>query len=91
MKILGVQLGHNSSVCLYENNKLIYYNQEERLSKLKKDGGLPIICLDQIKKITSKIDIGICTGYDPIHSHSFVSDYLLRLGLIDRHNLVFYL
>lgn len=91
MKILGVQLGHNSSVCLYDNKKLIYYNQEERLSRLKKDGGLPILCLDQIKNIISKIDVGICTSYDPIDSHSFVSDYLLRLELIDRHDLVFYL
>ena len=78
MKVLGVQIGHNSSVCLYDNKKLIYYNQEERLSRLKKDGGIPILCLEQLKKICPKIDVAICTGYDPIYSASFLYNYLLR-------------
>lgn len=91
MFILGVQLGHNSSVCLYNNGKLIYYNQEERLSKIKKDGGIPILCLDQVKKITSKIDVALCTGYDPIHSATFVYNYLLRLSLIEKNNKTIFL
>jgi len=91
MKVLGVQIGHNSSVCLYDNKKLIYYNQEERLSRLKKDGGIPILCLEQLKKICPKIDVAICTGYDPIYSATFVYNYLLRLELIEKNNLTNYL
>ena len=37
MNILGIQSGHNSSVALYKNNKLVYYNQEERLSKIEQE------------------------------------------------------
>ena len=91
MFILAIQVGHNSSVCLYKDKKLIYYNQEERLSKLKKDGGLPILCLDHIKKITPKIDVALCTGYDPIYSATFIYNYLLRLSLIEKNNLTKFL
>ena len=41
MNILGIQKDHNSSACLFVDNELVYYNQEERLSKVKKDAGLP--------------------------------------------------
>ena len=37
MKILGIQKHHLSSVCLFEDDNLIYFNQEERLSRTKKD------------------------------------------------------
>ena len=56
MKILGIQKHHNSSACLFNNGELVYYNQEERLSKRKKDFGFPVNCLIEIKKIISDID-----------------------------------
>ena len=37
MNILGLQKNHNASVALFCDNKLVYYNQEERLSKIKND------------------------------------------------------
>ena len=55
MKILGIQKHHSSSVCLLDNNKIVYYNQEERLSRFKKDGGVPIFCLKEIKEIRKNI------------------------------------
>ena len=30
-KILGIQKDHNASACLLYDDKIIYYNQEERL------------------------------------------------------------
>jgi carbamoyltransferase len=35
MKILGINISHDSSSCLMVNGKVIYYIEEERLSKLK--------------------------------------------------------
>jgi predicted NodU family carbamoyl transferase len=64
MNILGIQKNHNASVALINNHKLIYYNQEERLSKIKKDSFFPIECLEQIKKFNLKIDKAVITGYD---------------------------
>jgi carbamoyltransferase len=91
MIVLAVQIGHNSSVCLYDNKKLIYYNQEERLSKLKKDGGIPFLCLEEIKKIYPKIDIALCTGYDATYTTPLVYYALLRLNLIKKNDKVYYL
>lgn len=38
MKILAINPGHNGSVCLIEDGKIIYYVEEERLSRMKYDG-----------------------------------------------------
>ena len=35
--ILGIHPGHNSSVALISDGKLVYYLEEERLSRLKRD------------------------------------------------------
>jgi carbamoyltransferase len=64
MKILGIQKNHNASACLFEDGKLIYYNQEERLSRQKNNGGIPLLCLGEIKKICSEVDYVVLTGYD---------------------------
>lgn len=64
MNILGINKNHNSSVALFNDHKLIYYNQEERLSRIKRDSFFPIKCLEQVKKLNVKIDKVIMTGYD---------------------------
>ena len=33
MITLGINFNHNSSVSVFKNKKLIYYSQEDRLSK----------------------------------------------------------
>lgn len=88
--ILGIQIDNKSSVTLYQNEELIYYNQEERLTKIKNDGSLPIKCIDQVKEITSSIDLVMVTSYDGGHFASNIRDYLLRLNLIKQDQLAFY-
>ena len=81
MKILGIQKHHNSSACLFNNGELVYYNQEERLSKRKKDFGFPLNCLIEIKKIISDIDIVVITGYDYIAAeNASIASMLIKLG-----------
>ena len=36
--ILGINPGHNASAALVSNGKLVYYLEEERLSRFKRDG-----------------------------------------------------
>ena len=78
MNILGIQKDHNASACLFKGRELIYYNQEERLSRYKKDGGVPICCLKEIKEIVSEIDILLISGYDVLHSDRMSIQSLLR-------------
>lgn len=64
MKILGIQINHNSSACLFDDKQLIYYNQEERLCRKKNSGTIPYCCLLEIKEITTKVDLVIFTSYN---------------------------
>lgn len=84
MIILGIQKDHNASVALFNDTNLIYYNQEERLNKIKKFSGFPFLCLDQVKKIINKVDKVVFTGYDTDNSLETVYGYLkYRIKLID--------
>ena len=77
MKILGVQLLHNPSVSYFENENLIYYNQEERLSMVKGYKGIPFRCLEEIKKITDDIDVLLISTYNYGTSESVYLEKLL--------------
>lgn len=84
MIILGIQKDHNSSVALFNDGVLIYYNQEERLNKIKKFSAFPFLCLDQVKKIIDKVDKVIVTGYDADNSLETIYSYLkYKVELID--------
>jgi carbamoyltransferase len=92
MKILGIHIDHQASACVIENGKLIYYNQEERLSKLRKDGRFPFYCIDQIKQKFNKIDYCAVTGYNiNTGQNEIISKYLIYIGLInDINNCYFF-
>lgn len=84
MLVLGIQKDHNSSVCAYKNGDLIYYCQEERLSKEKRTSDLPINCINQFaNKFKCKIDVAIVTSYDFDSSIYTIGSYLKFLNLID--------
>jgi carbamoyltransferase len=80
-KILGIQKDHNSGACLFYDDELIYYNQEERLSRKKGDSGLPIETLKKICKISPEIDVLLISGYDNFQAenHSIMS-IIQKLG-----------
>lgn len=81
MKILGIQKHHLSSACLFIDEKLIYYNQEERLSRKKRDYGIPFFCLEEIKKICNTIDKVVITGYNfNREENQLISSFLRKIG-----------
>lgn len=53
--VIGIHAGHNSSVALVENGSLVSAIQEERLTRVKNQGGLPARVLDQIFKNSDKL------------------------------------
>jgi len=62
MNILGVNFyQHNASVALVQNGKLVYAIEEERLSRIKDDGQIPVrsvkYCLSQAKLSLDDIDL----------------------------------
>src|SRR5215471_14645301 len=47
-QVTGIHLGHNAASALVEDGKLVFAMQEERLSRVKNQGGLPVLTLDYI-------------------------------------------
>jgi carbamoyltransferase len=82
MKLLGIQKDHNSSVSLFKNNNLVYYNQENRLSRIKNFSGFPFLCIEQILKKYKNVDKVILTGYDN-NDTNVISKYLKHIKLIE--------
>lgn len=81
MYTLGIQKHHNSSVALFKDFDLIYYNQEERISRKKKYSGFPLCCFKEIKKFNLKLDTIVLTGYDNFDSEA-IGSILINEGLM---------
>ena len=61
MWLMAINTGHNGSTALYEDNRLVYYIEEERLSRLKYDGN-PFLGMEKAFEYTDHIDFLILCG-----------------------------
>ena len=50
MRIIGIHDGHNASVCLFEDGKIRFTIQEEKLNKIKNYDGFPYLALEETLK-----------------------------------------
>ena len=84
MIIAGIGMGHLASVTLMQHGKIIYYNEERKLSRIKDIGGIPYRCLNQIKKQGYKIDLAYSTSYNrEILETNNLANYLHFLKIYD--------
>lgn len=61
MWILGINIGHNGSTALFKDGELIFYIEEERLTRVKYDGG-PFAGIDLAYQYTDHVDfLAICS------------------------------
>ena len=81
MNIVGVNISHDTSVCLMQDEKIIFYLEEERLCKVKSflitETFAKIKTLDKIKNFVNKIDYLIISTYKrkiPQHDVSISED-----------------
>lgn len=61
MWLLGINVGHNGATALYKDNELIFYIEEDRLSRLKYDGN-PFLGIEKAFEYTDHIDFIILCG-----------------------------
>jgi carbamoyltransferase len=91
MNIVGINISHDTSVCLMQDGKIIFYLEEERLCKVKsflvEETSVQIKTLDKIKNFVDKIDYLIISTYkrvdaqlDVIISENIVN-VLLKQGI----------
>lgn len=58
-KILGINIGHNASAALIVDGQLVYFCEEERISRVKYDGN-PFRAMIQILQFTSVDHLVVC-------------------------------
>ena len=61
MWLLGINVGHNGATALYKDSELIFYIEEDRLSRLKYDGN-PFMGIEKAYDYTDHIDFMILCG-----------------------------
>ena len=90
--IAAIARGHNSSVCLLKNGKIVFSIEEERLSRHKYDGG-PFAAMLKILDYTDKIDYLVVAHTQNLQETAGKVDFsgedvytglARKLGLIDR-------
>jgi len=91
--IAGITRGHNGATCLLKDGEIVFYIEEERLSRKKYDGG-PLAGMLKIKEYTDKLDYLVVAHTQPLTAAGkidFTGDdmytgWARKLGLIDQHN-----
>jgi carbamoyltransferase len=89
--IAAIARGHNASVCLMHNGKIVFSIEEERLSRFKYDGG-PLAAMIKIKEYTDRIDYLVVAHTTPLAGAPIIeytgddvySGLARKLGLLDR-------
>lgn len=90
--IAGITRGHNGATCLLKDGELVFYIEEERLSRKKYDGG-PLAGLVKILEYTDKLDYLVIAHTQPLSQAGkidFIGDdmytgFARKMGLIDRN------
>ena len=50
MKVLGINTGIGASLCVMDEDEVIFAMEEERPTRIKGKGGLPVKCLGFVRK-----------------------------------------
>lgn len=74
MYILSINISHHASSCLIDGSgEILYYIEEERLSRIKdfpydyiEDGNYKFYAIDKIKEYTNEVDYVVFTSFDRI-------------------------
>lgn len=80
MYILGINISHHASSCLVDKSgEILYYIEEERISRIKdnyydkiEDGQYKFYAIDSIKKYTDVIDYVVFASFDRINDLDYV-------------------
>lgn len=91
--IAGIARGHNAGVCLLKNGKIVFSVEEERLSRMKYDGG-PFASIKKILDYTDKLDYLVVAHTQKLAESAARVDFTgddvytglaRKFGLISRH------
>ena len=79
--IAGIARGHNSGVCLLKDGEIVFSIEEERLTRVKYDGGA-LASILKIKEYTDKLDYLVICHTTPLDTAGIL-DYTCLLYTSD--------
>ena len=80
MKILGINISHHSSSCLLDNGKIVYFLEDERLTRFKEnsptdhhrkslcDGTFEPCFIEKLKSYTDHVDLIVFASYGRVEA-----------------------
>lgn len=91
-RILGIHDGHNAAAAILEDGKVVAAVQEERLSRVKNQGGIPHLSVREVLKVAGRNDgdidcialNGLYMTYNHFDRASLMQRYEASRGLGDR-------
>jgi len=89
--IAGITRGHNSGVCLLKDGEIVFSIEEERITRMKYDGG-PLASMLKILDYTARLDYLVIAHTTPkdtsgkidFSGEDMYTGFARKLGLIDR-------
>lgn len=89
--VAGISTGHNASTCLLKNGELVFYIEEERLTRKKYDD-YPFLSIDEILKYTNRLDyLAVSNNTDYQDDINPFIIYSFKKKLIQKPEQVFFL
>ena len=97
--IAGITRGHNGSTCLLKDGEIVFFIEEERLSRYKHDG-TPLLSLQKCKDYTDQLDYLVISHTQPLSDapridfavtgaeEDIYTSFGRKTGLIDDSNKV---
>jgi carbamoyltransferase len=100
MYILGINISHHASSCLVgRDGSILYYLEEERISRIKdthyeKLDNFKFYSIDTIKKYTNSIDYVVFTSFDRHNDFDYIIidsilDQLIESGIIIKNDPIY--
>jgi len=77
-RVLGIHYGHNATVGVLEDGKMVFVQSEERINRMKNSYGIPIETINYVKDKYKNFDYIVINGekpylFDAFKKHNFVS------------------
>jgi len=90
MIVCGLQIGSEPSACIFQDGKLIWYNEERKIVRRKLLMGPPYACIEQILNLNIKIDLVTVSSYNYDEIELFnLKSYLVFKKIISLDTEVF--
>ena len=103
MKVLGINISHHSSSCLLDDGKIVYFLEDERLTRVKEnspadhhrkslcDGTFEPCFIEKLKSYTDHVDLIVFASYGRVEADGspYADNYIIDLYLksFEKHGI----